>query len=1065
MRDIYCIRNVCILAHVDHGKTTIADSLLATNRLVSKRQAGQLRYLDDRLDEQERGITMKCSGISLLNIIPSDEEFHTILLNLIDTPGHIDFSAEVNAAIRVCDGAIIIVDMVEGVCAQTKKCMQQAYEERTKMILVLNKFDRLVTELNKTNEEIFEIILRTIEDCNAYVAQLFQYDWCANEDIEESGLLFNPVDGNVVFASGLDGWAFTLRDIAQMFIGLVKDQNVEELKKKLWDFDYYTDAKGNILKGAIQKKKPNLFIVLAIKTISYIYNTLVVRREKEKTSTILEKLNIGRTTRDMFHNDAKIQIRAIMQAWQPLSLTLLHQIYFIIPPPNELPQRKIEYLLDTDKHFENDFLFNCMTKNMIPAFKDVCDRSMTFCYVSKMFCVNKNNLSQNKPKVFIPERRSRPELNPVDNQAQSDLDRYLDECKVSDSDSDTYIVSECGSSSDEPSLIEASFESSTVVLDPQVESQATSTATTYTGASRDDIEEDKAKQDTLEQENVNPDKIIENHVTAINSQIAVIALTRVFTGKLKVGQTIYVFRSQYRPTEAAVIDPETFVNENPYIEKVVISELYMLYGRDLLLVDCVPAGNFCGVGGLRQSVIRTATLSTELNAVPFVSKIAMEPIVRNVIEPVNIRDMPILRNGLRLLMLSDPCVEVMIQETGELVLITAGDVHLAKCIEDLKSTFAKIEFHVSVPQISLQETVASARYEWSKSDDLVTRFFSLNTIVISLSDSLSEIIQKNHDILRIIEAHQNMSLHNLIPREGEEGAPVETENTGKLKTFLNERLSRACSKAIEELRAFSRQVGTNDPFLKGLYKKIWSISKTRDSVNLLINNTDYQKNIFIVPPPDARNIFANIIVNAFHSFCKSGPICEEPVAKCAFIIGEFQLLRKVNPEDVTPQVANQIETAVKSSFRKTFEHQPRRLMEPLYYTEIQVNTSILGKVYSVINKRSGKILDAVDMDVQEKTFLVKANIPVVESDGFANDIRKTTSGQALPSLSFSHFEVIDGDPYYVPKPGHSDEENEDITAHLRAVELRKEVRRRKGLPVEDQVVVHAEKQRTLNKKK
>lgn len=151
-RDTENIRNICILAHVDHGKTSLSDSLLATNGIVSQRMAGKVRFLDSREDEQLRGITMEASAISLyFNIMRArrgtdDSETQEHLINLIDSPGHIDFSSEVSTASRLCDGAVVLVDSVEGVCSQTVNVLRQCWVDNLRPLLVINKLDRLISE-------------------------------------------------------------------------------------------------------------------------------------------------------------------------------------------------------------------------------------------------------------------------------------------------------------------------------------------------------------------------------------------------------------------------------------------------------------------------------------------------------------------------------------------------------------------------------------------------------------------------------------------------------------------------------------------------------------------------------------------------------------------------------------------------------------------------------------------------------------------------------------------------------------------------------------------------------
>ena len=223
------VRNICVLAHVDHGKTSICDALIASNGIISKKLSGKVRYLDYRDDEQLRQITMKSTAISLYTQL--GENHH--LLNLVDSPGHIDFSGEVSSAVRVADGAIVVVDCVEGVCVQTQTVLRQAASEGLQMILVINKLDRLVFEKSMSIEEATEHIEKLVTDVNNATAVIS----------DENGLVFgddyfDPIKGNVVFGSAIDGWAFDLLSIAAVYAQKMKTTE-ENLIKLLWGIQIF----------------------------------------------------------------------------------------------------------------------------------------------------------------------------------------------------------------------------------------------------------------------------------------------------------------------------------------------------------------------------------------------------------------------------------------------------------------------------------------------------------------------------------------------------------------------------------------------------------------------------------------------------------------------------------------------------------------------------------------------------------------------------------------------------------------------------------------------------------
>jgi len=193
------IRNIALVAHIDHGKTTLSDSLLASAGILAPSIAGEARALDFLPEEQRRGITMKTANISLI-IKKAEEEF---LINLIDSPGHVDFSGKVARALRIVDGAIVVIDAVEQVMAQTETVIRQCITEGVKPILFINKVDRLINELKLTPSQIAERIEIIYNNFNALVKKF-------SKNYPVPKWRSTTRDGSVVFGSALHRWAISI---------------------------------------------------------------------------------------------------------------------------------------------------------------------------------------------------------------------------------------------------------------------------------------------------------------------------------------------------------------------------------------------------------------------------------------------------------------------------------------------------------------------------------------------------------------------------------------------------------------------------------------------------------------------------------------------------------------------------------------------------------------------------------------------------------------------------------------------------------------------------------------
>jgi len=227
MKEQSKIRNIAIAAHIDHGKTTFSDNLLAGAGMLSEKTAGKQRLLDFHEDEATRGITIDSASVSMIHDVGGSD----YLINLIDTPGHVDFGGDVTRAMRAVDGCIILTCAVEGVMPQTETVVRQALKELVKPILFINKVDRLIKEVKLTPQEMEKRFIGVIDHVNQLIESI------APEGYKEKWKV-GVGEGSVAFGSAYHNWALsfpymkekglTFKDVIDAY----ENDNHKELAKK-----------------------------------------------------------------------------------------------------------------------------------------------------------------------------------------------------------------------------------------------------------------------------------------------------------------------------------------------------------------------------------------------------------------------------------------------------------------------------------------------------------------------------------------------------------------------------------------------------------------------------------------------------------------------------------------------------------------------------------------------------------------------------------------------------------------------------------------------------------------
>lgn len=329
------IRNMSVIAHVDHGKSTLTDSLISRAGIIAGAKAGEARFTDTRQDEQDRCITIKSTSVSLYYEIEGANK-EAFLINLIDSPGHVDFSSEVTAALRVTDGALVVVDCIEGVCVQTETVLRQAIAERIMPVLFVNKLDRVFLELHMDLEEAYQNFRNAVESVNVVIATY-------HDDIL-GDVQVHPEKGTVAFGSGLHGWGFTVGIFAEMYAskwGI----SVEKMAKKLWGDNFFDAKKKKWSKKDVNSEGQRLNRGFCEFILSPI-NTMIDAVMNDKTDTymkMMKKLEITLPS-DAKELTGKQLLKRIMQTWLPAADALLEMIVRHLPSPVKAQKYRVDNL-------------------------------------------------------------------------------------------------------------------------------------------------------------------------------------------------------------------------------------------------------------------------------------------------------------------------------------------------------------------------------------------------------------------------------------------------------------------------------------------------------------------------------------------------------------------------------------------------------------------------------------------------------------------------------------------------------------------------------------------------
>jgi len=1072
------IRNMCILAHVDHGKTTCADNLIASNGIISRQSAGKIRYMDSRSDEQERMITMKSSAIALRWTAPpsspSGEPGPSYLVNLIDSPGHVDFTSEVSTAARLADGALVVVDVVEGVLSQTRAVLRQAWRDRVKTCLVLNKVDRLIVELELTPLEAYQRVARIIEQVNAVNQQLLSEDVMKEEEVPaesaqaqgidlsaeagdgggaqnwelqyddavEDAWRYSPDKGNVAFASAAHGWSFRVDTFARLVAGKM-GANPRMLQKALWgDWAYSAKTKSAVRRSPTDTKTKPMFVQFVLEQLWRVYDAAYRSIDLDQLSKMQNQIAAWKGLDLSKLSPGSAAVRELLSRWLPFAGPVLQMATEHLPSPVEASKSRLPVLCprwfaagSQFASIETQVDEGVMPEEPAPYAAISLHRSdkagCTVAYLAKFLAVDLERLVLTGDTLIGDETV-----------------RFVGLCRIF---------------------------AGTLMPNRHL----------FVSGDREAAEEERPRS---------------------------LCARRIF-------RLMGRFLEEVPEAPAGNIVAVEFTDGEATAEENTEAEAELGVERYLTLCDVAEGPSF------------ETPYSTQAYG-----------IVRVSVEPHHVTDMNALARGLRLLHRADPSVTYEAMPTGENVVGCCGDEHLKRCITDLQKLYARdIQLRVSQPLVAVREAIApnvsaeridpkvsalwlptwashlidastEASSQWSgvdRPDDdasepgtaahqermfmskagvmsvwTPSRQVCLRVSAVALPTAVVEWMDRHADELECV-------VHRQRPSPAFTGSATEAsldtclseiakEFTNRMQTAADEEDPLASSLLGLELCSMSVSKGSRTVLVSagasglGMYTAGQSASSS-STAQVSNEAADEGKEAQVAVPSWARAS----VLTGFHRASVAGPLCEEPLRGVCYILQSCQFAAAEDAADA-PQplpvaiasepyrlIKGQVIVAMKEACRCClFRRAHSRICEAMLSLEVQCEESTLGKVYGVLGKRRVKVENE---GLREGTslFCISSFLPLADSFGLAHDLRSAASGQVSFQCAFSHWELSEEDPFQ--EASLTAEELEELgDAPMQPNHSRRlidAIRKRKGLPTDEKVVLNATKQRTVTRMK